>query len=209
MYHPVKNGGDLGVRPVVRPLKQRGLALSEEKTLITHINDGFDFLGWTFRKFKGKLITKPSKTSFKRLTEKLRYLVRGHLAKSQTELIKTLNPIITGWSNNHRTVHSKDTFAKLDHTIFTMLWAWARHRHPNKSKRWIVARYWRTENDRNWIFSDGNKRLKLATDTKIIRHRLIKFDANPYSVSDRDYFRHRDKKRMQGKFKAAAEGILG
>lgn len=190
-------------------LRERGLELSEEKTLITHIDDGFDFLGWTFRKYKGKLITKPSQLSFKRLTEKLRTIVKGRIASSQTELIRSLSPIITGWSNNHRTVHAKETFAKLDHTIFTILWKWALRRHPNKPKRWIKNRYWTTEGDRNWIFSDGYKKLKLATDTKIIRHRLIKFDANPYLPRDRDYYRHRDKKRMQGKFKAAADGTLG
>jgi RNA-directed DNA polymerase len=51
-------------------LHSRGLTLSEEKTLITHIDDGFDFLGWTFRKFKSKLIIKPSKESIKSLIRK-------------------------------------------------------------------------------------------------------------------------------------------
>jgi len=186
-------------------LRERGLYLSEEKTLITHIDDGFDFLGWTFRRFKGKLITKPSKSSFKRITDKLKAIVGYYLASSQSRLIRSLNPVITGWSNNHRTVHAKETYAKLDHALFWMLWAWALHRHPNKSKRWIKDRYWKTERNRTWLFSDGHITLKLATDTKIIRHRLIKFDANPYLLSDRDYYRHRDEKRKQGKFKAAAD----
>lgn len=52
-------------------LQARGLELSEEKTVITHIDDGFDMLGWTFRKFKGKLIVKPSKKALKALKASL------------------------------------------------------------------------------------------------------------------------------------------
>jgi len=56
-------------------LATRGLTLSEEKTLITHIDEGFDFLGWTFRKFKGKLIVKPSKNSIKTLVRKFATII--------------------------------------------------------------------------------------------------------------------------------------
>jgi RNA-directed DNA polymerase len=182
-------------------LEERGLTLSEEKTLLTHINDGFDFLGWTIRKFNNKLISRPSTTSFKRITDKTKEIINGHLAKTQTKLITSLNPLIVGWSNYQRAVHAKETFAKLDNRIFTQLWNWALHRHPNKSKRWIKNRYWKTSETRKWIFSDGETNLKLATDTKIIRHRLIRMNANPYLPRDRDYFEYRANRRKKGNLK--------
>ncbi len=81
-------------------LKTRGLELSEEKTLITHINDGFDFLGWTFRKFKGKLIVKPSKKSVKTFVGKLSdTILRYGKAWKQEVLIEKLNQQIRGWTN--------------------------------------------------------------------------------------------------------------
>jgi RNA-directed DNA polymerase len=86
-------------------LKVRGLELSEEKTLITHIDCGFDMLGWTFRKFKGKLIVKPSKKSIKALAATLSetILQRGK-AWEQELLFEKLNQEIRGWANYHQSV---------------------------------------------------------------------------------------------------------
>src|SRR5674476_99956 len=79
-------------------LENRGLTLSEEKTMITHIDNGFNFLGWTFRKFKGKLIVKPSKNSIKTLMRKCSAIImKEGKADSQSELIRRLNQVIRGW----------------------------------------------------------------------------------------------------------------
>ena len=81
-------------------LGKRGLTLSEEKTLITHISEGFDFLGFNVRKYNGTLIIKPSKKSQKRFTVKLHEIILAKgKALSQQELIGKLNPIIQGWGN--------------------------------------------------------------------------------------------------------------
>ena len=82
-------------------LKQRGLELSNEKTQITHINDGFDFLGWNFRKYNGKLLIKPSKKSIQKITREISEIIRNGKTWTQQNLINILNPIITGWSNYH------------------------------------------------------------------------------------------------------------
>ena len=113
-------------------LKERGLELSEEKTLITHIDQGFDFLGWNFRKYNGKLLIKPSKKSIDSVTRKISDIIKGGKAWTQENLIGALNPIITGWTNYHRTVISKDIFCKLDYRVWNMLWRWAKRRHPKK-----------------------------------------------------------------------------
>ena len=136
-------------------LKSKGLELSEEKTLITHINDGFDFLGWNFRKYKGKLFIKPSKKSLLKVTEKISKIIKKGTSWTQEALIKTLNPIITGWINYHQSVVAKETFSKLDYRIWNILWNWAKRRHPMKSHNWIRHKYWGTKGTRHWVFSTG------------------------------------------------------
>ncbi|WP_408956132.1 group II intron reverse transcriptase/maturase [Natroniella sp. ANB-PHB2] len=161
-------------------LKERGLELSREKTKITHINDGFDFLGWNFRKYKGKLIIKPSKKSYKSIINEIREVIKKHKTIKQGALIKKVNSKIIGWCNYHRSACSKKSFQSLDRDVFKALWNWAKRRHPNKPNKWLKKKYWRSNETSDWIFSDGDVKLKFASDIKIVRHRLIKFVANPY-----------------------------
>jgi RNA-directed DNA polymerase len=170
---------------VKRHITARGLQLSEEKTLITNIADGFDFLGWNFRKYKGKLLIKPSKKSKQNVMEKIRNILDRSKAATQDELIRMLNPVIRGWCNYHQGTVAKMIFNKIDHEIFKLLWQWACRRHPSKGLRWIKARYWKTEGRRKWVFKDKLTLLKMS-DTKIVRHIKLKVDKNPYI--DRDYF---------------------
>ena len=107
-------------------LKERGLELSDEKTHITHIDDGFDFLGWNLRKYKGKLLIKPSKKSIVKVTKKISDVIKRAKAWKQENLINALNPIIVGWSNYHRSVVSTEVFSNLDSVIWDMLWRWAK-----------------------------------------------------------------------------------
>ena len=177
-------------------LKGRGLELSDEKTIITHIDNGFDFLGWNFRKYKGKLLVKPSKKSIDKYTEKISNIIKKGKAWKQEELINALNPVITGWSNYHQSVVSSEIFNKLDHRTWEMLWHWAKRRHTEKSNFWTSNRYWHTEGNRNWVFSTKDKQLKLLSDTKIVRHTPVKLDKNPYL--DKEYFVSR---KMKQRFK--------
>ena len=167
----------------------RGLELSPEKTVITHINDGFDFLGWNFRKYKGKLLIKPSQKSIKSITQKLKTIVSKAKSWTQDKLIKTLNPVIRGWANYHRHIVAKDTFRKLDSYLWEITWRWGKRRHPNKGHKWIANKYWTSEGTRNWIFQSKETKLLKFSDTKIRRHLLPKLDANPYF--NRNYFLER------------------
>ena len=175
-------------------LKQRGLELSNEKTQITHINNGFDFLGWNIRKYNGKLLIKPSKKSIQKITREISDIIRNGKTWTQQDLINTLNPIITGWSNYHQGVVSKSIFSKIDSRIWNMLWKWAKRRHPHKSKKWIANKYWQTIGNKKWVFASGNIQLKYLSDTRIIRTISIKLDKNPYM--DKDYwFEYKTKAR--------------
>ncbi|WP_018248788.1 group II intron reverse transcriptase/maturase [Orenia marismortui] len=177
-------------------LKERGLELSKEKTKITHINTGFNFLGWNFRKYNGKLIIKPSKESYKSIINEIRKKIKKNRTAKQENLIRILNQKIRGWCNYHRSACSKKSYQSLDRDIFHALWSWAKRRHPNKTKQWIKNRYWIRNETRDWIFSDRNIKLIFASDTKIIRHRLIKFAANPY-LKEYDKYYLRRKLRLK------------
>src|SRR3990170_177698 len=182
-------------------LKDKGLELSDEKTLITHIDNGFDFLGWNFRKYNGKLLVKPSNKSIDKVTEKISNTIDKGKTWKQEELIDALNPIITGWSNYHQSVVSSEIFNKIDNRIWNMLWHWVKRRHPNKPKRWIISKYWHSSGKRNWVFSEGNKQLNLLSHTKIVRHTRLKLDMNPYL--DKDYFILRKMKLRIAKLKVS------
>ncbi|MCS3924951.1 group II intron reverse transcriptase/maturase, partial [Methanosalsum natronophilum] len=94
-------------------LEERGLELSLAKTLITHIDTGFDFLGWNFRKYNGKLLIKPSYKSIATITKNISNVIKNGKALPQYSLIKILNPIIVGWREYHRSAVSKETFSNL------------------------------------------------------------------------------------------------
>jgi len=175
------------VREIIREfLAIRGLELSPEKTVITHIDDGFDFLSWNFRKYKGKLLIKPSQKSIKSITQNLKSIVNKAKSWTQSELIKTLNPVIRGWANYHRHIVAKDTFSKLDSYLWEITWQWGKRRHPNKGHKWVANKYWTSEGTRNWIFKTKESELFKFSDAQIRRHSLLKLDANPYL--NRNYF---------------------
>lgn len=173
-------------------LHERGLELSEEKTKITHIDEGFTFLGWEFRKYQGILLVKPSKKSISSLTDKIHEVLRKGRAWSQDAIIEVINPIIRGWCNYHCHTCVSKIFSKLDHIIFNMLYAWAKRRHPNESLYGIVNKYWHKRDSRKWVFSTNEQELELFSHKRIQRYRMIKRDINPFL--DPIYFINRSRK---------------
>jgi len=162
-------------------LETRGLTLSEEKTLITHIDKGFDFLGWTFRKFKGKLIVKPSKNSIKTLVKKCATIIlKQGKATSQSEIIRRLNQVIRGWSNYHRHVVASQAFSHINNTLYLLLQQWAKHRHPNKNSWWRLKKYWHEKNGKPWLFTSGEYSLINLRRINIIRHPKLQISKNPF-----------------------------
>ena len=190
------------VKPLVeRFMAERGLELSPEKTLVTHIAGGFDFLGWNFRKYNGKMLVKPSRKNLQEFLNEVRKVVKTHKQVSAGNLILLLRPKIRGWAEYHRPVDAKRAFGYVDHAIFEVLWRWCKRRHPKKSRRWVVEKYFTTVGGDNWVFRGeikvGRKAtcpvtLPRAANTAIRRHVLIRLDANPYDPRDRAYFAARN-----------------
>ncbi|MCP4254075.1 MAG: group II intron reverse transcriptase/maturase, partial [Candidatus Scalindua sp.] len=192
------------VKPAVQSfLAQRGLSLSEEKTHITHINTGFDFLGFNLRKYKEKLLIKPTKASIKRVLVKVRELIKSQATVSAVVLIQQLNPIIRGWANYFRHVVSKDIFSRVDKQIFNAIYRWIRRKHKGKNGRWLKRRYFTTIKMNHWRFfawhkdAQGNvKQLLLynASYTPIKRHVKVRAVANPFLKEYVEYFEKRSAK---------------
>ena len=191
------------VRPLVEQfLHERGLQLSPEKTCITHIDQGFDFLGQSLRKFDGKLLVKPSKKNTHAFLEKVRGIISANKSASQINLIRWLNPVIRGWANFHQHIVAKEAFERVDNEIWHAVWRWARRRHSKKGNRCVTKRYFHSIGGRKGMFaadtgertSEGKPiwfKLVYASETKIRRHVKIRADANPFSPDWQDYFEER------------------
>lgn len=181
-------------------LIKRGLSLSVEKTKIVHIDEGFNFLSWNFRKFQGKLLIKPSSKAVAMITHKLSDIIHNAKSICQDDLIEKLNPLILGWSLYHRNFVSADTFKRLDFIIWDLLWHWAKRRHPDKGYHWIVRRYWHSVDNSNWVFTTFKFTLVRFSQVKIKRHILVQLRKNPFL--DAVYFENRncDKMTKQMKF---------
>jgi RNA-directed DNA polymerase len=190
------------VKPVVESfLKIRGLVLSEEKTKITSIHEGFDFLGANIRKYGGKLIIRPAKSNVKRFLADIRETIKKNAATETEALIHQLNSKIQGWANYHCHVCAKKTFVHVDNQIFLALRRWAKRRHPNKTIGWVRRKYFRSIELRNWVFTTREKDkengkiayldLRQASKTPIKRHVKIRADATPFNPIYHEYLSKR------------------
>ena len=196
------------VKPLVEQfMSERGLQLSPEKTCITHIEQGFDFLGQNLRKYGGKLLITPSKKNMHAFLKKVRDTIRSNRAAKQENMIRLLNPIIRGWAYYHRHIEAGSAYRKVRMALWYSLWRWATRRHPKKSSSWKLHRYWDCFEQRKWYFaalanSHAQRsrpyvvRLVDPTDIAIRRYVKVKSDANPFDSLWRGYFESR--KRFRG-----------
>jgi RNA-directed DNA polymerase len=191
-----------GVQPLVEQfLKERGLELSHQKTRITHIENGFDFLGQTLRRHRsGKVLMKPSRRSIKTFLSKIQETLDNSRNTTAGKMIRRLNQQIKGWTMYHRFAVSKRIFASVDHRIYWKIRRWCRKRHRNKSWKWIAKKYFQRMGERNGAFtgiildSKGRGwpiRLMRAADVKVFRWRKIRSETNPYDPEWESYLEER------------------
>ncbi|WP_179200222.1 group II intron reverse transcriptase/maturase [Streptomyces sp. NRRL B-24085] len=180
-------------------LSPRGLSFNDEKTRVVHVDEGFDFLGCTVRKFNGKLIITPSKEAVQRLKAKLRTIVKESQGGSAQKLITRLNPLIRGWATYYQPVVSKKTFADLDNYMFTILRRWALKSHRRKSWAWVAYHYWgkrQTGRNDRWVFGTSERHLTKFSWTKIVRHTIVKGDSSKDDATLASYWAARSRKRL-------------
>jgi RNA-directed DNA polymerase len=185
------------VRPLVEAfLAERGLELSPDKTVITHIEQGFDFLGQNVRMYHGKLLIKPSKASRQSILRQVRAILKtsGHLAPS--EVIRRLNPVLRGWAYYHRHVASSQTFRAIDNYVWHALLRWAKQRHPSEGTRWVLRKYFLPHGARRNVFTGvvGDPiapcvvHIYHTASLPIRRHTLVRREANPFDPAWDAYF---------------------
>jgi RNA-directed DNA polymerase len=184
-------------------LSHRGLELSTEKTIITSMEDGFDFLGFNHRHYNGKLLIKPSKKKVLDFCKRIGKEVAALNGCEQEAVIKKLNPILRGFANYYKGVVSKETFKYISYRVWQYLWCWAKRRHPNKNTKWVRKRYFQTVNGNKWTFactiSDRRKKespltLLSIASTTIERHIKVKGDASPDDPLLNEYWEKRFQK---------------
>jgi RNA-directed DNA polymerase len=175
---------------LVEWLAPRGLVLNQDKTKIVHLSEGFDFLGFNLRRYDIKLLIKPSKAAIKRIRERLASETRALRGSNAGAVLARLNPIIRGWAAYYRGAVSSKIFKALDTYMWRLTYKWAKHSHPNKSKTWVVSRYFgrfnKFSNDR-WVFGDRTvvsdrgdvAHLIKFSWTSIVRHQTVKGTASP------------------------------
>jgi RNA-directed DNA polymerase len=165
-------------------LTPRGLTFNSDKTRVVPLEDGFDFLGFSVRRYHGKLLIKPSKAAIKRVRSRLSVEMRRLRGSNAPGVLAKISPIVRGWAAYYRGVVSKKTFSSLDNHLWKLTYKWAKYSHKNKPKSWVTNRYFGRFNpargDR-WVFGDrdsGTYLPKFAW-TKIVRHQLVPGAASP------------------------------
>ena len=194
-------------------LAPRGLAFNEDKTRIVTLEEGFDFLGFTVRRYRGKLLIKPAKAAVRRIRERLRTEMRSLRGANAQAVIARLNPIVRGWAAYYRTVVSSQTFTALDHYLWKLTYKWAKHSHPNKPTRWIIRRYFGTSSksrqDR-WVFGDRDSGAYLARFawTKIVRHPMVRGTSSTDDPALAEYWAARRRRGIPRPIDAATLRLL-
>jgi RNA-directed DNA polymerase len=176
-------------------LQERGLRLSQEKSRIVHIADGFDFLGAHLRKYKGKFLMRPTQANVIAIARDLKSYIRNRRGTSQEHLIHQVNRRLRGWANAFRHLVSSRAFRHIDNCVYGQLWRWACKRHGKKGKRWVWHRYYRRLRNGSWIFASQawEKTVVLfrARDLRIRRHIKIRSAATLYDPAYEAYFKER------------------
>ena len=186
-----------------RFLAQRGLTLSAEKTKLSHIDDGFNFLGFNVRKFNNKLLIQPEDGKTKGLLDKIKLFLQGHHGISFHVMLIKLNRIIRGWAHAYRRVVAKKRMGYVDNQVYFLVRKWLSREHRSKTWAWIERKYRRRDYGRvefctSYITAKGelkSVRLFQAADLPIRYHVKVRSEATPFDPDYQGYFAIRERKR--------------
>lgn len=181
-----------------------GLTLSPEKTTITNLSEGFNFLGFNIRKYTeknprskyheiGKLLIKPQKEKVLKFLGKVQAVLNKNKTAKVDSIIHLLNPMLRGFALYYRFAVSKEIFVTIDKRVWEMLWRWAKRRHPNKTLSWIRKRYF-IKKGQTWIFTDKEKlQILNIAPIPIVRFTIIKKGMRVYGSDEQtsEYWKQR------------------
>jgi RNA-directed DNA polymerase len=175
-------------------LFERGLKLNEAKTHIVHREEGFNFLGFSIRRFKNILLTRPQKEKVQQHLRQIKEILDTHKQAKVEYVIKTLNPIIRGWANYYRHSAATDTYNYIAHRHWQMVWQWAKRRHPNKPSKWVRQHYF--SQDGYWTLKTKTATLLRPPNTPITRYVKVSGRNSPYDPTLRAYWAERAKRAV-------------
>ena len=181
---------------LTRFLAERGLALNEAKTHVVHREQGFNFLGFQIRRFRGTLLTQPQREKIQRHLQGIKGWLDTHKQSPVEHVVRTLNPVIRGWANYYRHSAAKATFSYVAHRHWQMLWQWAKRRHPNKPSKWVRRHYFKTVGTRNWVFGTKGVTLFDPASTPITRYVKVSGRNSPYDPTLREYWVQRTRRAI-------------
>lgn len=181
------------IQPAIEQfLNERGLRLSSDKTTITHIKKGVNFLGFELRLQRGNVQIQPAAANLEKVLEKVTRTIQANSQATPTRLIQVLTPILRGWGEYYKHLEQRDLFVKLDQQVAERVWKWACNRQTGLLKRRQASRY----------FTPGPEKLRLLTDEEgstlyclqdIPRTSYTPLDphCNPYDRAWKDYLHQR------------------
>ena len=184
-------------------LSERGLEFSKEKTKIVHMDEGFNYLGFNARHYKGKLLIKPQKEKVLAFCKKIGEIIRNLKGVKQEVLIQKLNPILRGFANYYQGVVSKKTFSYIGYRVWKYLWNWCKRRHQKRRLKWVKKKYFKVIRGVDWTFCcktkdrrDKDKILYLynIAKTPITRHIKVRGTLSPFDADETDYWEKRKTK---------------
>lgn len=179
-----------------------GLELSKEKTRITHVEAGFDFLGFNVRKYRkespkskyhnvGQLLITPQKEKVIGFLREIKGVLDSHKTSKPETIIKLLNPKIQGFGMYYRHGVSRKTLGYAGREIRKKLWRWSKRRHPDNSSHWIKKRYFTSR----WSFvSKTGEELLDIGQIPIVRHTKVRMGMRIYARDEptREYWHQRE-----------------
>jgi RNA-directed DNA polymerase len=154
-------------------LAPMGMRLSEEKTKIVHIDEGFDFLGWHLQRQRKRgtekrfVYTYPSAKALASVKAKVRTLTRGGTNQTLEDLLDRLNPVLRGWANFFKYGSSSRTLSYLRAFTWHRLICWLRHKHPQGNWKQLRRRYLQ-----RWWPTQGKAKLFDPASVAVTRYRF-------------------------------------
>ncbi|MGQ4810342.1 hypothetical protein NKDENANG_03799 [Candidatus Entotheonellaceae bacterium PAL068K] len=192
---------------IAKWLVNRGLQLSQEKTAIRSLEEGFDFLGFNVRQYDvpntrtgRKLLITPSNASVSDFKHRMKREWTALNGSNAAAVVKKLNPIITGWANYFKTQVASETFSSIDDWMWTRAYRWCKRAHPTKSWNWIIRTYFskfRMGRNDKWVLGvrETGAHLPRLSWTPIKRHIMVKYDASPDNPALHTYWDERERRK--------------
>ena len=180
---------------VRRFVRIRGLELSEDKSRIVNINDGFEFMSRRYSKNGSTIYVEPSVHAINRFKHDLEDTVMGH-SGSQQSLIFKLNKKLDGWATYHKISLASAAFRDIDTHLTALLLELSMKKHPKWSRDKIRDYYWYQRGDGKWIYALPDKKeiaVRLLSDVILVGHIPCKLSINPYI--DTEYLQKRSEMR--------------